>query len=222
MMMDEVPCLTCPSWPLCAAGFLSRPRPHGWPSSALLDRIRRTGCHVVAVGCHMSDRKDIEWRWSFSWAERELIHHMSDVMYDVMCVLKAIKNTHKFGEPGDDHVAFCSYYIKTACLWVGEQVEEPRMRLQELLKEVLDFLIATYALGEMPHYFIRRQNLIRHLRKEACDRMARTLDFMYTYAWDFILMSMRKDSLLSETLGDMESRLGLRERWPGRWRVDWV
>ena len=140
-MADFVYCFHCPSWPQCSSAFITRHKVHGWPSQSLIDKIQQAGCHVVGVGHPHSDNKDIEWRWSFSVAEKELIHDMSDTMAGVMYVLKVIKNKHWTKDDPDKTTTFCSYYIKTACLWVCEETDQFHMTIIDLLRQVLDWLI---------------------------------------------------------------------------------
>ena len=123
--IDRVDCFHCPSWPLCASEFLIQPRPHGWPSNSLMGKIQQAGCHVVGMGHPRSDNKDIEWRWSFSVAEKELIHNIDTSMYGCMYVLKAVSNKHWKGKHNTDQTQsnpFPSYFLKTACLWNCESV----------------------------------------------------------------------------------------------------
>ena len=91
---DRVPCLRCSIWPSCASEFLTRPRIHGWPPHSLIERVQQAGCHVVGVGHPHSNEKHIEWRWSFSVAEKELVHAMNDTMFGCLCLLKSIKKKH--------------------------------------------------------------------------------------------------------------------------------
>ena len=165
---DDVYCLHCPSWPPCTSEFLTYPRPHGWPSKSVIDKIQQAGCHVVGVGHPHSDNKDIEWRWSFSVAEKELIHDMCNTMAGVMYLLKAIKKEHWTKEDPDKPTTFCSYYIKTACLWVCEETDQSNTAIMDLCRQVIDWLVTCYRTHTLPHYFIRGQNLIGHLSQDMC------------------------------------------------------
>ena len=183
---DCVPCFVCLSWPTCASGFLSRPRKTGWPSKNLIDSTEQLGCHVVGVGHPQSDNKDIEWRWSFSVAEKELIYDMSDVMYDCMYLLKAIKKHHWRCADPDKPTTFCSYYIKTACLWVCE-TEPHDVNVMELCRKVLAWLIFWYRTNTLPHYFIPNQNLIGHLSKDMCKEVYDWLLYIRSDLWYVVL-----------------------------------
>ena len=185
---DKVPCLVSPSWPHCASEFLSRTRSYDWPSRKLIDRIKNAGCHVVAIGHPQSDNKEIEWRWSFSAAEKELMYDVSDTMYGCMYVLKSIKKHHWRCSDTDKSTTFCSYYIKTACLWVCE-TEPHNVNVMELCRKVLAWLIFWYRTNTLPHYFIPNQNLIGHLSKDMCKEVYDWLLYIRSDLWYIVLTS---------------------------------
>ena len=167
---DRVSCFHSPSWPPLTSEFPTSPRPHGWPSQSLIDKVQQAGCHVVGVGHPHSDNKDIEWRWSFSVAEKELIHDMCN-MAGVMYLLKALKNKHCTKEDPDKPTTFCSYYIKTACLWVGEETDQSNTAIMDLCRQVIYWLVTCYRTHTLHHYFIRGQNLIGHLSQDMCKKV---------------------------------------------------
>ena len=160
---DFVPCLLYHFLPPCVSKFLTRPRPHGWPSQSFIDKIQQAGCHLVPVGHPDSVNKDIEWRWSFSVAEKELVLNLPDKMTLCMLILKSVKKTHWRGFEDSTQKAFCSYYIKTACLWVCEERAVEDFTVMDLCREVIDWITRAYQRKTMPHYFIPGQNLINHI-----------------------------------------------------------
>ena len=167
LSVDFIPCLEGPSWPPCASEFFTRPRPHGWPSKILLDKIRNFGYHVVAKGRHDSTTKDIEWSWGFCKAEQELIQNIDESKYISMYLLKAIKLKH-WGitkQPGDPSI-FTSYSIKTACLWIFEETPQNSEDILGLVEKVIDWLITSYRRKKMPHYFLPEVNLIARLEED--------------------------------------------------------
>ena len=169
---DRVDCFHCPSWPPCASEFLIRHRPHGWPSQSLIDKIQQAGCHVVGVGHRHSGNKDTEWRWSFSVAEKELIHNIDASMYGCMYVLKAVCNKHWKGKHNTDQTQsnpFPSYFLKTACLWICESTSNRES--VGACRVVIDWLISRYDNRVLPHYFISDQNLIGHLSETMCKKI---------------------------------------------------
>ena len=173
-LVDIVPCLTCDQWSMNTKRFFQRHRPHGWPSLDLLNRIKASGFHVVPVGHPKTPSKDLEWRMSFSVAERELILAVSDVKFGCMYLLKVIKKHHWKGKDSDlcpTPTLFCSYYIKTACLWIWEVTPEDVNTL-ELCRAVLDWLISCYHDNKLPHYFMPEQNLLDHITKDQCKEVS--------------------------------------------------
>ena len=170
---DQVSCLHSLQWPPCASVFITRPRHHGWPSQSLIDKTRQAGCHVVPVGNPQSEYKDLEWRWSFSVAEKELIHDMNETIFTCYYLLKAIKKKHWTEDDPEQPTTFCSYFIKTACLWVGESNQQDGINVVKLCTKVIDWLMSCYHINRLPHYFVPDQLLIGHLsgdmRKEVID-----------------------------------------------------
>ena len=195
-MMDTVPCLTCPHWPPIAEGYFTRLRVNGWPPWGLLGRLRGEGCLVVGVGHPLTVHRDTEWRWSFSVAERELIHHMSGDMAACMYVLKAVKNTHGMADDPDKPTMFCSYFIKTACLWLHEVIPLDTVSVTYLCRTVIDWLLKCYRCHNMPHYFIPEQNLIGQLEPSLCGEVVSWLEGIQADLWRVILTSVELDRLL--------------------------
>ena len=206
-MVDRVPCLISPSWPPCTSEFLTHPRPHGWPSQRLIDKIQKACCHVVGVGHPHSVNKHIEWRWSFSGAEKELIHDMSDTMAGVMYLLKAVKKKHWTKEDPDKPTTFCSYYIKTACLWVCEETDQSNTAIMDLCRQVIDWLVTCYMTHTLPHYFIRGQNLIGHLSQDMCQGVIKGLKGVREQLYELLLNSIVMDGNIITTIEFVQSKL---------------
>ena len=70
---DYVPSVHCNFWPTPAKEWTERPRQHRWPLSWDIERIVLFGFHLVPVGHPSSPAKPIQWRISFSIAERILV-----------------------------------------------------------------------------------------------------------------------------------------------------
>ncbi|KAK3099222.1 hypothetical protein FSP39_001172 [Pinctada imbricata] len=115
--------LQCPYWPKSAESFVNRSIRKGWPTTELLREICKDGCHLVPIHSkkHVwSDQEDLEWRISFSLAEKKLVfsmNHCQFLCYGLMKifldeVLKEIPETKT--ETGN---VLCSYFIKTAVFW---------------------------------------------------------------------------------------------------------
>ena len=165
--VDFVACFICPDWPTCASAFLKRPRPHGWPSQSLREKIQNAGCHVVALGPNDSPNREVEWCWAFSMAEKELIYNMTESMYVCLYLLRSIKNKHWVIEkkPNEPSV-FSSYFIKAACMWISEETPAKYDNVLTLVAKVIDWLLTCYKNKKMPHYILPQKNLIERVVKD--------------------------------------------------------
>ena len=193
---DNIPCLICPSWPICAFEFLIRARPHGWPSQRLINKIQQAGCHVIGIGHNETPaaEKEIQWRWSFSLAESELFHNMSKPCAASMYLFKAMKRYKPIVNPiPDGPTIFCSYFFKTALFWVMETRPNDHVDTIQLCGDVYEWLIEKFENASMPHYFIRTQNLIGHL---SCERKG--LEAVLTWLHNI------KNNLISWTISSLE------------------
>ena len=117
-----------------------------------------------------------------------------------MYVLKAIKKHHWRCTDPDKPTTFCSYYIKTACLWVCE-TEPHNVNVMELCRKVLAWLIFWYRTNTLPHYFIPNQNLIGHLSKVMCKEVYDWLVYMRSDLWYMYVALMKirgaKDNIVN-------------------------
>ncbi|XP_071949583.1 uncharacterized protein [Antedon mediterranea] len=188
-MRDKVFCFSCDSWPSSTADYFTRQKRSNWPSQDLLNEISRLDCHVVAVGRHNSDTKDIEWRLSFSVAERKLIHEMPAPVFGCMFALKAIKKKYILFD-SQQRKPFCSYFIKTACLWMCEKIPSKTDNIMDLTRKVIDWLIDCYKENNLPHYFIRQQNLIGHLSDVCRNKVIQKLATIKHDLWVRVMSSI--------------------------------
>ncbi|XP_071951582.1 uncharacterized protein [Antedon mediterranea] len=184
-MNDIVFCLLCQSWP--SINYFTRKRQTNWPSEKLLQKISDVDCHIVAVGRPNSLSKMNEWRLSFSLAEKILFREIPEQFANCLFALKAIKKKHKLYESREQK-PLCSYFIKTACLWICERMSCGNT--MNLIRSVLDWLINCYENRHMPHYFIPEQNLIGHLSKESCDDVRTTLTTIKKHLWTEVMSSI--------------------------------
>ena len=212
---DIVPCLHCPTWPPCAAEFLTRPRSHGWPSQTAIDCLQQAGCHVVAVGHPTSKYKHIEWRWSFSTAEKELIHNMDSGVVGDLFVLKAIQKKAWKSEFTNDSndvdspTSFCSYFIKTACMSVEKSMDLSEANIMDIVKKILGWLIVKYEKRNLPHFFIPRQNLIGHLPLPLCKKVHTQLVHIRSDLQRIVLASLILDGHLPGLLREVCDKLSI-------------
>ncbi|XP_061190736.1 uncharacterized protein LOC133198743 [Saccostrea echinata] len=116
----HAPCVHCVfcfrshHWPAKALPWIQRCRQQGWPSEVVISDILSAGFHVVPIGS--TPESSQEWRISFSCAEQKLVYAMNRCQF--LCYglfktfLKEVINFH------DNLPVLCSYFTKTAVLWV--------------------------------------------------------------------------------------------------------
>ena len=109
-------CLKSDRLPESSHGFIRRLHKAGWPSTPTLQKIISGGCHFVAIGARGSRNELLEWRISFSSAEKLLIHSMNHVQFLCYGLLKIfLKEAIEVNE--DVKGLLCSYFLKTALFW---------------------------------------------------------------------------------------------------------
>lgn len=177
---DYVPCLHCAKWTTLADRWADRKSSADWPNQGLISEIVSEGCHVVPIshGCDSSDDlHETEWRLSFSNAEKKLVdslttaQHQSYIMAKLTMkeVIQEIKdNTSKPLEKVPS-----SYHLKTIFLWKCE--EKPVEEWNNLLESVVDLLntlVDYLRKGNIPQYFIPKNNLIKNIKQNICVSVA--------------------------------------------------
>lgn len=178
--VDFVPAIPCPVWPHEAAEWVIRKRCRGWPSPSLIERCVEQGCYNIVKKAHdNSNNPNIELRFSFSYAETELIPSWYPEQTEIYMSLKRIKSfvSHNLSSFGQDYSILSSYHIKTLMFWSIEQkssefwaaeniVESSRQLLCEMIEWLID--------RRCPNYFIRSNNMFNHITDNA--RLTRTID----------------------------------------------
>ena len=119
---DIVLALLCPVWPPEASEWLSRKRHQRWPKRALIRKCRNNGCHLVFKAHENSINPEIEFRFSFSKSETELVLSWTPVQAKIHEWLKNMKTVvnARLVNLGRTPV-LCSYHIKTLMFWSCEE-----------------------------------------------------------------------------------------------------
>ena len=147
--VDRVFSIKCPKWPNLAKGWVTRHRNYGWPSRDLIRNIENRGCHFVA-----RPEFGTQWRYSFSLAERTLIHSWTPAQKYAYHILRLVKKnvTSKFNTNRKDtnekdcetcEQVFCSYSLKTLMFWECETKPGGYWRQDNLL-EIIEELILLF------------------------------------------------------------------------------
>ena len=110
---DKVLSIHCQFWPNVAREWPSRQRHFAWPSARSIRTILDFGVHVVPVGHPQSEMKMMEWRISFSVAERTLVWSFNHVQLQCYAVMKLILKEYINVHCSPPCRVLCSYFIKT-------------------------------------------------------------------------------------------------------------
>ena len=161
--MDDVLSIYCDFWPTQASEWTQRPRHFGWPTSHDISSIINFGCHLVPVGHPHSDTKSMEWRISFSVAERTLAWSFNHVQMQCYAVMKIILKEFIKIRCSPQNQVLCSYFIKTFLFWKYESSDMNFWRadnFRECIMHLLTEFSECLHEGVLRHYFIPRFNLL--------------------------------------------------------------
>ena len=120
---DQVWCIHCDFWPIVATEWLHRPRRFGWPTSRDIETINNFGCHLVPIGHPHSYFKLMEWRLSFSLAEKILVWSFNHVQIQCYAVMKLILKEFIKVKCNPKNQVLCSYFVKTFLFWQFEKTD---------------------------------------------------------------------------------------------------
>ena len=161
--LDGVTCIHCPFWPDVATEWVTRFRYSRWPSPADIARITHFGFHLVPIGHPLSDLNMMEWRISFSLAERTLVWSFNHVQMQCYAMMKILLKEFIKRKCTTENYILCSYFIKTFLFWKFEEKPESfwqRENFRECLHYVLREFFKCIEDGLLRHYFIPRFNLL--------------------------------------------------------------
>ncbi|KAK3576833.1 hypothetical protein CHS0354_002625 [Potamilus streckersoni] len=156
---DRVLAFRGSKWPNMGYEWFYRRRFYDWPKTSQIQNTWKYGCFASPVGHLSSNEEDLEWRLSFSLAERDLVRSFEDTVMKVYILLKMVKKT--FIEPVLKD-AFSSYHCKVCMLWMREKTPSKLWCTENLLcclilciRQLYEWAIA----GFCPDYFIVRNNI---------------------------------------------------------------
>ena len=160
---DGVFSVHCSFWPDAAREWPSRQREYAWPTPHDIKAIVDFGFHLVPVGHPHSDMNMMEWRISFSVAERTLVWSFNHVQIQCYAVLKLILK--EFINPHCSHPCrvLCSYFIKTFLFWEYEKTDSSfwcKHNSRECVMRLLANICDCIRVRSLKHYFIPSFNLL--------------------------------------------------------------
>ncbi|XP_063408830.1 uncharacterized protein LOC134692309 [Mytilus trossulus] len=117
--LDTATALQSYQWISPAQAWVTRSRTT-WPSPNIISKITSCGVLFVPIGSKGSINESVEWRISFSVAEKFLIYSFSHTMLLCYALLKIIlKDIVEKQE--DLKGLLCSYFLKTMMFWILEE-----------------------------------------------------------------------------------------------------
>lgn len=160
-LYDNACCFRSKQWITSAQQWIYRPR-STWPDHKLVTSIVQYGVLFVPIGCKSSQSEDLEWRISFSMAERQLIYSFTHTQLLCYGLLKVILKDIIKPKCGD---LICSYFLKTIMFWLCEETNpldwKPR-KITLCFMDCLRRLIYCVEYKICLHYFIPDNNLFEN------------------------------------------------------------
>ena len=187
--IDLVPSLECESWPVIAEDWKTRDR--FWLPRSLVNEIIQGGYHVVAKASPGGD-PNLEWRISFSKAELTLAENRNMVQKKCYYIFKTMFKEY-LGQSG----VISTYYLKTIMMWAIEQNPVEYWRednIGQVVLGLLDHLYKAVVTGNLPHYFIPQNNLLKHF---PCDVLEKEADDILLFRQSVTKINRQEPILLS-------------------------
>lgn len=189
--VNPILCIHSPVWPLAAREWAFRVRRYVWPTVELKRFILQHGCHVVPKGNHQSPNKHIEWRWSFSLAEKLLIRTFNETQIQCYFLMKLLV-TYVINPMVIEGLS--SYHVKTLMLHMVESThptEWTKEKLAFCFIGCLQKLLQSLEDGSLPHYFIPSHNLfIPRLQGDTRIRLVAVVTSLLEKGWQCILQCL--------------------------------
>ena len=160
---DSVGSIHCSFWLDAASEWRTRSRRFAWPSPSDMKTIVDFGFHLVPIGHPHSDTDMMEWRISFSVAERTLVWSFNHVQMQCYAVMKLILKEFINPHCSTPCRVLCSYFIKTFLFWEYEETDPSYWCKENFRQCVLRLLSDFYEcvrLRSLKHYFIPSFNLL--------------------------------------------------------------
>ncbi|XP_063447690.1 uncharacterized protein LOC134727242 [Mytilus trossulus] len=207
-LCDITVCLRCPVLINQAQPWIKRER--YWPSPCLVSRLCSYGTLFVLIGCKDSSNEHLEWRISFSVAEKLLIFSFTHTQFLCYALMKLLLK--QIIDNGNFKGLLCSYFMKTVVFWVCEESNPSIWRSENLwpcFMKCLKRLIYCITYKCLPHYFIIANNLFE------CRFNRLHLEFLnflndlwsrgiYMFSCCDVFSNFFNDVLFGQTMSDFE------------------
>ncbi|VDI82898.1 Hypothetical predicted protein [Mytilus galloprovincialis] len=159
-IFDIAYCLKCDQWIFQAQPWIYRPRTT-WPPVDIISKITSCGVLFVPIGLKGSCSENLQWRISFSVAEKFLIFSFSHTQLLCYALLKIFLK--EIVEKCEDLKGLlCSYFLKTLMFWISEESNPSVWRPNNIIPcfmACLKRLLYCVEYEALLHYFIPDNNL---------------------------------------------------------------
>ena len=160
---DLVNSIHCPFWPNVASEWVRRTRFHDWPTIDTINEIKDFGFHLVPIGYQPSPMSMMEWRTSFSIAEKILVWSFNHIQIQFYAILKLVQKEFIKTNCNAENYVICSYFMKTFLFWKFEETDKCFWKIENF-RECLKYLLIEFhkilQKGILKHYFIPNFNLL--------------------------------------------------------------
>ena len=161
---DKVFSIHCSFWPDATSEWQSRSREYNaWPSTRDIKTIVDFGFYLVPVGHPDSSTNMMEWRISFSVAERTLVWSFNHIQMQCYAVMKIILKEFINPHCSPPCRVLCSYFIKTFLFWECEKSDASfwcKENFRECVVRLLSDFCECVRIRSLQHYFIPSFNLL--------------------------------------------------------------
>lgn len=189
--LDYAICTHCKSWITPANQWITRSN-NSWPGYDVKQAVVKHGVLFVPIGVKGSLTEELEWRISFSVAEKFLIYTFTQTQllcYALMKILLKDVIARYIEYTG----FLCSYVIKTVMFWISEDISTSIWKPENLLScfmRCFKRLIYCVEYSVCPHYFIPENNLFANkIEIPAHQVLLNKLYSLNSYGWQCILFS---------------------------------
>ncbi|KAJ7393434.1 hypothetical protein OS493_006408 [Desmophyllum pertusum] len=193
-VIDIAVSLIFSGWPNVAVEWLNREsRDSRHLSIGTIQKVARSGCHLVYKPSGISEDPELDWRYSFSKAEKTLLQYHSDKHALKLCYIMLRYAYKKHLKPRlNSKKVLASYYLKTMFLWLAETetgfdyYNLHDRQLGALFEFMVQKLKDSYNKHLLPHYFIHHWNLLRGFSKEDLKQVQDFLEDLSRNSKDYI------------------------------------
>ncbi|XP_076086178.1 uncharacterized protein LOC143056888 [Mytilus galloprovincialis] len=179
------------TWISSAVNWITRSS-SSWPSHIVKQSIIKHGVFFVPIGVHGSPKEDLEWRVSFSVAEKLLINTFTHTQLMCYALLKIILKD-VISNDSECKDLLCSYFLKTIMFWISEEQPSSVWKPDNLITcfmRCFSRLVYCVEHSVCSHYFIPENNMFENkIDGRARDVLLKKLNTLHSYGWRCILFS---------------------------------